>query len=268
MGIIKNYLSSGNCKVTFSYPLNAASGAKTIQVLGDFNNWDSKSAPKLKKGKDSYSAIVELANGNTYQYRYLLDGTKWDNDFDADGYTQSPYPGITNSVLILNAELKTVQSPAKPVKAPVEKTVKLEKATSAKSPKINTVKEVKKSTVKGEKGAVLTKETKSSTAKIDKAETTKSIKTTDIKKVADDLKKIEGIGPKIAEILNSKGIVTFKDLAKAKVESLKKILDAAGPKFNVHEPTTWPQQAALAANGNWSELKKLQDELNAGKAKK
>ena len=89
-----------------------------------------------------------------------------------------------------------------------------------------------------------------------------------VKVVKDDLKKIEGIGPKIAEILNSKGIVSFSDLAKGKVENIKRILEEAGPKFNVHEPSTWPTQAALAAKGKWDELKKLQDELNAGKSKK
>ncbi|MBL0026645.1 MAG: DUF4332 domain-containing protein [Saprospiraceae bacterium] len=84
----------------------------------------------------------------------------------------------------------------------------------------------------------------------------------------DDLKKIEGIGPKIAEILSSKGIKTFADLSKAKADNLKKILDEAGPKFNIHDPATWSKQAALAAKGSWDELKKLQDVLNAGKTKK
>ena len=55
---------------------------------------------------------------------------------------------------------------------------------------------------------------------------------------------------------------------KGKVENIKRILEEAGPKFNVHEPSTWPTQAALAAKGKWDELKKLQDELNAGKSKK
>lgn len=82
----------------------------------------------------------------------------------------------------------------------------------------------------------------------------------------DDLKKIEGIGPKISEHLNNGGIHTFQHLADAKVERLKEILDAAGPRYRIHDPTTWPEQSALAAAGKWDELKELQDRLDGGKA--
>ncbi len=83
---------------------------------------------------------------------------------------------------------------------------------------------------------------------------------------ADDLKKIEGIGPKIADLLIADGIVTFADLAAAPVERVQSILDAAGPRYKIHNPTTWSKQAQLAADGKWDELKTLQDELNGGKA--
>ncbi len=81
----------------------------------------------------------------------------------------------------------------------------------------------------------------------------------------DDLKKIEGIGPKIAEHLNNGGIVTFQDLADAKVERLQEILDNAGPRYKMHNPGTWPQQSELAAKGLWDELKVLQDKLDGGR---
>ncbi len=79
----------------------------------------------------------------------------------------------------------------------------------------------------------------------------------------DDLKIVEGIGPKIEEILNDKGINTWKELARADVKSLEKILEDNGLQF--HNPTTWPRQAAMAAAGMWVDLKKWQDELDAGK---
>ncbi len=82
--------------------------------------------------------------------------------------------------------------------------------------------------------------------------------------VADDLKKIEGIGPKIAEILNSNGILTFSDLAKTEVEKIKEMLKTAGSRYASHNPGTWPEQAKLAAEGKWDELKKWQDELDGG----
>jgi predicted flap endonuclease-1-like 5' DNA nuclease len=85
------------------------------------------------------------------------------------------------------------------------------------------------------------------------------------KVAADDLKKIEGVGPKIAEILNEGGIHSFAELAAAKPAAIKEMLDKAGSQFHMHDPGTWPKQAKLAAAGKWDELKKLQDELNGGK---
>ena len=83
------------------------------------------------------------------------------------------------------------------------------------------------------------------------------------KAAKDDLKKIEGIGPKIAETLAAAGIATFADLAKAKPAAISEII--AGVRGN-HVPDTWPQQAKLAADGKWDELKELQDKLDGGKA--
>jgi len=80
---------------------------------------------------------------------------------------------------------------------------------------------------------------------------------------ADDLKKIEGIGPKIASTLNEAGILTFADLAKTTAEKISEIIsDVRGN----HVTDTWPAQAQLAADGKWDELKKWQDELDGGKA--
>ncbi|NNK89420.1 MAG: 30S ribosomal protein S1 [Saprospiraceae bacterium] len=81
----------------------------------------------------------------------------------------------------------------------------------------------------------------------------------------DDLRKIEGIGPKIAEIMANGGVATFEDMANADVEKLKEILAEAGPRYKMHNPETWPQQASLAAKGDWDALKILQDELDGGR---
>ncbi len=92
------------------------------------------------------------------------------------------------------------------------------------------------------------------------------MKTTPKVAVKDDLKKIEGIGPKIEALLHADGIVTFSDLSKAKVEKIQSILDKAGKRYAIHNPATWSAQAKMAAAGQWVELKKWQDELNGGKA--
>ncbi len=86
------------------------------------------------------------------------------------------------------------------------------------------------------------------------------------KEKPDNLAKIEGIGPKIAGILVEAGIDSYKKLAEAKVAEISEILvKAGGNAYNRFDPTTWPEQAKLAAEGNWDELKKLQDKLNGGK---
>jgi predicted flap endonuclease-1-like 5' DNA nuclease len=82
----------------------------------------------------------------------------------------------------------------------------------------------------------------------------------------DDLKIVEGIGPKIEELCNIAGIYTFADLAATSAARIKEILDEAGTRFQMHDPTTWPEQSALARDGKWDELKKWQDELNKGKS--
>jgi large subunit ribosomal protein L21 len=79
----------------------------------------------------------------------------------------------------------------------------------------------------------------------------------------DDLKKIEGIGPKIASTLVEAGIATYADLAKAKPAAISEII--AGVRGS-HVTDTWPAQAKLASDGKWDELKKWQDELDGGKA--
>ena len=83
----------------------------------------------------------------------------------------------------------------------------------------------------------------------------------------DDLKIVEGIGPKIEGLLHDIDIKTWRALADAPVEKVQEMLDAAGPRYRIHSPATWAKQADLAANGQWEELQKLQDELDGGKEK-
>lgn len=222
MSLTKKYAKSkSTCKVTFSLPKEAVNGGKEVRVLGEFNDWDRENGTKMKAQKEAFKATIELEAGKNYQFRYLIDNTTWENDWNADGYIQTPY-GVENSVVIVDEVLDV---PAKPkAKAATKTTAK--KATA------------KKTTVK---------------------------KATEKKAVKDDLKKIEGIGPKIAGLLNEAGVVTFNDLAKAKITLLKEVLTNAGSRYKMHDPTTWAEQAKLAAKGDWNTLKKLQAELKGGK---
>jgi predicted flap endonuclease-1-like 5' DNA nuclease len=78
----------------------------------------------------------------------------------------------------------------------------------------------------------------------------------------DDLLRIEGIGPKISTIVVAAGITSFAELEEASVDRLRNILDEAG--IHTANPTTWPKQASLAAQGKWEELQELQDRIKNG----
>lgn len=81
----------------------------------------------------------------------------------------------------------------------------------------------------------------------------------------EELTKIEGIGKKIEALLYKHKISTYKDLSKSTITSLKAILEAAGNKYSLHNPGSWPKQAKLAAAGKWEELEALQRQLKGGK---
>lgn len=81
----------------------------------------------------------------------------------------------------------------------------------------------------------------------------------------DNLKVIEGIGPKIEQLLKDAGIKTFVQLAEASADQVREILAAAGSRYAIHDPATWAKQADLAAQGKWDELQALQDVLDGGK---
>ncbi len=89
-----------------------------------------------------------------------------------------------------------------------------------------------------------------------------------IKKEKIDLTLIEGIGPKIASILINAGYDNYLKLAKADPEQIQDVLKKAGKRYAMHNPTTWPVQSQLLADGNVDKLKALQQELKGGKLTK
>lgn len=81
----------------------------------------------------------------------------------------------------------------------------------------------------------------------------------------DDLKAVEGIGPKIEGLFHAAGIKTWKALSEASVDSLKDILKVAGDRYRLADPGTWPEQARMANEGLWDKLNEYQDFLQGGK---
>jgi len=89
------------CKVTFTLPKEAVKNAKTVHLVGEFNQWQIHATP-MKKSKDgSFKIVLELQKGRQYQYRYLIDDTLWENDWIADKYVPSPYGACENSVAVV-----------------------------------------------------------------------------------------------------------------------------------------------------------------------
>ena len=80
----------------------------------------------------------------------------------------------------------------------------------------------------------------------------------------DDLTVIEGIGPKIASLFHAAGITKYEQLADTPPAHLATVLRAGGPSFQMHDPSTWPEQAALAAAGRWEDLRLLAEKLDGG----
>ena len=80
-----------------------------------------------------------------------------------------------------------------------------------------------------------------------------------------DLKIVEGIGPKIEALFNAAGITTWRELSETSTEKLQSILDAGGENYAIHNPSTWAKQASLAYQGKWQELKDWQQGLLGGK---
>jgi 1,4-alpha-glucan branching enzyme len=99
VSIKKRFLKSKPlCKVTFRLPKKAAQGAETVHLVGDFNDWDG-STPMQKLKDGAFTVTLDLEAGGAYEFRYLVDGTNWENDEQADRYAPSPYPGTENSVV-------------------------------------------------------------------------------------------------------------------------------------------------------------------------
>jgi len=88
------------CKVTFKVPADQVKEAEKVTLLGEFNNWSSDEAIEMKKLKDgSFKTVVSLDAGKEYEFRYLVDGTDWLNDEEADKYVSTPF-GTENCVVV------------------------------------------------------------------------------------------------------------------------------------------------------------------------
>ena len=98
----KQYLKTKPvCKVTFRLQREVAQSAKTVNIVGEFNNWDIYATPLKKLKNGSFTVTLDLGLDKEYQFRYLIDETKWENDWHADKYVPTPYGNAENSVVVV-----------------------------------------------------------------------------------------------------------------------------------------------------------------------
>ena len=102
MSIKKKYLKSKPvCKVSFEVPKEAAKEAKKVVLVGEFNQWNTKAATMKKLKNGSFTAVLDLEPGREYQFRYLIDDSAWENDWDADRYVRTDFGDCENSVVVV-----------------------------------------------------------------------------------------------------------------------------------------------------------------------
>jgi len=101
-GIQKSYWKHKNlCRVAFCLPADIAGGAEKVAIAGDFNNWNPATHLMKKKKNGDYVIKLDLEPEREYQFRYVIDDTRWENDRHADRYVQSPYADSENSVVMV-----------------------------------------------------------------------------------------------------------------------------------------------------------------------
>lgn len=102
MSFKKQYLKTRPaCKVTFRISKEAAQSAQQVFLVGDFNGWNEQATPMNPLKSGEFSTVLELGTDTPeYQFRYLYDGSRWENDWEADGYATNGVDGENSIVRV------------------------------------------------------------------------------------------------------------------------------------------------------------------------
>lgn len=102
MALTKQFLKSKPvCKVTFELPVESVNNAEEVAVVGAFNNWDAAATPLKKQKNGMFKTTLELPIGQSFEFRYLVDGAIWLNDETADAFVPSGVSADENGVIAL-----------------------------------------------------------------------------------------------------------------------------------------------------------------------
>ncbi len=102
MSLKKTYFKTKDtCKVNFRLPKETADDANNVKLVGEFNNWDINATPLKKLKNGTFSGNLELQKGKEYQFRYLIDKQRWEDEQGADKFVSTPFKDAKNSVIVL-----------------------------------------------------------------------------------------------------------------------------------------------------------------------
>ncbi len=181
---------------------------------------------------------------------------------------ESVKPASTQSNSVLEAKLQTQDQLINQLRKELDLSKKREADFNTSLSAAKVIAEEKRAVTKKESN----KKSKESTSVIaatnapkEKAKTKPKAKAKAKTGKGDDLKKIEGVGPKIEQLLNADGVNTYKDVIGSGAEKIKEILMKAGPQYKVHDPSTWGEQSKLAMEEKWDQLHEMQAQLKGGK---
>ncbi|MFT7590235.1 MAG: putative flap endonuclease-1-like 5' DNA nuclease [bacterium] len=228
-----------------------------------------------KKGKDAETELSQLKaealglEDKKLEIMTLQEKVKILEDKNSRLRMESSKPVVNQNNAVLEAKLQTQDQLINQLKKDLDnrrkreadfqasidtaKVIKQEEKAASKPPAVKAVKAKAESIV----AAVSAPKTKTKS----KSKVKGKGKTKD----GDDLKKIEGVGPKIEQLLNDDGIQSYNDIIALGAEKITAILLKAGPQYKVHDPSTWGDQAQLALDEKWEELHEMQAQLKGGK---
>lgn len=89
------------CKVTFSLPPSVQ--GDSVHLVGDFNSWDEQATPMKRQKDGGFTVTLDLEKGKEFQFRYLVNGSEWHNDWEADRYVPNPFSGDNSIVMTSDA---------------------------------------------------------------------------------------------------------------------------------------------------------------------
>jgi predicted flap endonuclease-1-like 5' DNA nuclease len=219
--------------------------------------------------------LAELANLRSQFEALKADKNKWVNEAEVQAKNAAAALSLQDKVSALEGDIVKLTEQRNKAVAELDAAQKEKNITSAAASEIQPLKDqiatsVKslaemESELKSTLNALKLEEEKFIALLAENNRLNKALDEVSLPIKPDNLKRIEGIGPKLEEMLNENKIYTFSQLSKADISQLQAILDEGGEAYRIHDPATWPEQAQLLADGKIEEFEKLTLALKGGR---